>query len=61
MLQRHWGLKNTFEHYGNGDLGMFGYDAIQNPDEIELFKSTQMDEKAMQQQLLVSLTRALDA
>ena len=40
---------------------MFGSNAIQNPDEIELFKSTQMDEKAMQQQLLVSLTRALDA
>ena len=61
MLQLHWELSNTFEHYGNGDLGMLGWDAMKDPDEIELFNFTEDDGKALHRQLMESLPRELDA
>lgn len=30
MIQRHWDIQNTFEHYGRGDFGMLGWDALRD-------------------------------
>ena len=32
MIQRHWEISNTFEHYGRGDFGMLGWDALREPE-----------------------------
>ncbi len=37
MIQRHWEIQNTFEHYGSGDFGMLGWDTLRDPGTIPLF------------------------
>jgi len=61
MLQLHWELSNTFEHYGNGGLGMLGWDAMKDLDALDLFNFTAEDEEAVRLDLMESLPRELDA
>ena len=59
MIQQHWDNQNTFEHYGPGDFGMLGWDALNDSRTIPLFKFSELDEERMQDQLLESLPREL--
>ncbi len=59
MIQRHWDIQNTFEHYGRGDFGMLGWDALKNSDTLPLFQFGELDERQMRTELLDSLPREL--
>ena len=59
MLQRHWDIQNTFEHYGPGDFGMLGWDALKDSKTVPLFNFVQIDLEQMDAQLLESLPREL--
>ena len=59
MIQRHWDIQNTFEHYGPGDFGMLGWDALKDSDTLPLFNFNQIDLEQMDAQLLESLPREL--
>ena len=59
MLQRHWDIQNTFEHYGPGDFGMLGWDALRDSETVPLFNFDQIDLEQMDAQLLESLPREL--
>ncbi len=61
MLRLHWELSNVFEHYGDGDFGMLGWDAIKDPRAINIFNFSQEDDSALKKQLIQSLPRRLDA
>ena len=60
MIQRHWALHNTFQHYGSGGLNMLGWDALQDSATPPLFNFREHDEEQMHIQLLDSLPRELD-
>ncbi|MCY3841644.1 MAG: three-Cys-motif partner protein TcmP [Gammaproteobacteria bacterium] len=47
MMQCHWATNNTFEHYGPGDFGMLGWDALQEPASLPLFNFAAMDAERM--------------
>ena len=59
MIQRHWEIQNTFEHYGPGDFGMLGWDALKDSKTLPLFNFSQIDLEQMDIQLLDSLPREL--
>ena len=59
MIQRHWDIQNTFQHYGRGDFGMLGWDALENSETLPLFQFGALDEQQMRDQLLSSLPREL--
>ena len=59
MIQRHWDIQNTFEHYGPGDFGMLGWDALKDSKTLPLFNFDQIDLEQMDAQLLDSLPREL--
>lgn len=63
MIQRHWKIKNTFEHYGSGyglgNFGMLGWDALEDPENLPLFQFNEIDRKQMKNQILESLPRDL--
>lgn len=59
MIQRHWDLHNTFEHYGRGDFGMLGWDTLKDSETLPLFQFGELDQQQMQKQLLESLPREL--
>ena len=59
MIQRHWDIQNTFEHYGPGDFGMLGWDALKDSTTLPLFSFNQIDLEQMDAQLLESLPREL--
>lgn len=59
MIQRHWDLHNTFEHYGRGDLGMLGWDTLKDSETLPLFRFGELDQRQMQKQLLESLPKEL--
>ena len=59
MIQRHWDIQNTFEHYGPGDFGMLGWDALKDSTTLPLFNFDQMDLEQMDAQLLESLPKEL--
>lgn len=61
MLRLHWELSNVFQHYGEGNFGMLGWDAIKDPSAINLFNFTEADGAALHRQLMDSLPRRLDA
>ena len=46
MIQRHWELSNTFEHYGRGDFGMLGWDALREPESLPLFNFAELGRTA---------------
>ena len=59
MIQKHWEIKNTFEHYGTGGFGMLGWDPLIESDTLPLFQFSALDEQHMREQLLESLPREL--
>lgn len=59
MIQRHWDLHNTFQHYGRGDFGMLGWDTLRDSETLPLFQFDELDQQQMQKQLLESLPREL--
>jgi len=61
MIQRHWENLNTFQHYGSGDFGMLGWDALQESESLPLFNFTQADSQQLHEQLLHSVPRKLIA
>ena len=58
MIQRHWEISNTFEHYGPGDFGMLGWDAL-NSETLPLFHFEELEAQKMQEQLLNTMPREL--
>lgn len=61
MIQQHWKLRNTFEHYGPGGFGMLGWDTLRDSANLPLFRFGELDEQHMHDQLLDSLPRELFA
>ena len=59
MIQQHWDIQNTFEHYGSGDFGMLGWDALKDSETLPLFQFREFDADQMRSQLLNSLPREL--
>ena len=59
MIQQHWDIQNIFEHYGPGDFGMLGWDALKDSETLPLFQFGELDEQQMRSQLLESLPRAI--
>ncbi len=65
MIQQHWDIRNTFEHYGRGDLdldfGMPGWDEMRDSETLPLFRFEEIDQQGMRRMLLESLPRELFA
>ena len=59
MIQQHWDIQNTFEHYGSGGFGMLGWDALKDSENLSLFQFGELDGQHMKRQLLESLPREL--
>ena len=59
MIQQHWDIQNTFEHYGSGDFSMLGWDALKASENLSLFQFRDLDGEHMKKQLLESLPREL--
>lgn len=59
MIQCHWDIHNTFEHYGSGGLGMLGWDTLKDSDNIPLFNFNELNAEQMRNELLDSLPRQL--
>ena len=59
MIQRHWEIQNTFEHYGSGDFGMLGWDTLRDLGTIPLFNFSEMDQDKLRTQLLNAMPREL--
>ena len=59
MIQRHWEIHNTFEHYGSGDFEMLGWDALKDSGQLPLFQFEELDAKRMREQLLNSMPKRL--
>jgi len=59
MMQCHWNVNNTFEHYGTGGLDMLGWDPLREPDSLPLFNFAELDEQKMKDDLLGSMPREL--
>ncbi|MDE0243451.1 MAG: three-Cys-motif partner protein TcmP [Candidatus Kaiserbacteria bacterium] len=55
MIQLHWEIQNRFEHYGPGDFGMLGWDALRDSSNLPLFQFGDLDKERMQKELLDSL------
>lgn len=58
MLQLHWELQNTFEHYGRGDFRMLGWDALESRS-LSLFHFEELDIPILHDQLLESMPNKL--
>ena len=58
MIQHHWDAQNTFEHYGRGDFGMLGWDALQSR-ALPLFHFEGLEARQMREQLLDPMAREL--
>ena len=61
MIQRHWDISETFEHYGSGDFEMLGWDALRSEDTLRLFRFAEFEAKQMQAQLLNAMPGELHA
>ncbi len=59
MVQQHWNIHNTFEHYGRGDLNMLGWDVFHNTEAIPLFDFSSLDQEQLKIQLMDSLPKEL--
>ena len=59
MVQQHWNIQNTFEHYGRGDFDMLGWDTLRDSENLPLFQFKELDQQQMQNQLLDSLPREI--
>lgn len=58
MLDIHWKLSNTFEHYGRGDFNMLGWDSMIDLPQFDFSKD---DNRRMHDQLLESMPAKLNA
>ena len=58
MIQLHWEIQNTFEHYGSGNFGMLGWDALKG-DVVPLFHFEELEAQQVQNELLESLPKKL--
>ena len=58
MIQRHWDISNTFEHYGPGDFGMLGWEALHSKT-LPLFHFEEIEAEEVQDQLLNSMPSEL--
>ena len=58
MIQCHWDVQNTFEHYGHGDFRMLGWDALRTGT-LRLFHFEEAEARELHNQLLESLPREL--
>ena len=58
MIRLHWELQNTFEHYGRGDFGMLGWDALK-PETFSLFHFEELEIQQMYEQLLETMPNKL--
>ena len=61
MIQVHWELSNTFEHYGRGDFGMLGWDTLKRKETLSLFQFGELEAQQIHEQLLNSMPRELFA
>ena len=59
MIQCHWKNNNTFEHYGSGDFGMLGWDALMDTAQLPLFNFGESEDNQLQKQLLNSMPKQL--
>ena len=59
MIQRHWEIHNTFEHYGIGGFGMLGWDTLEDSATLPLFHFGDIEARRMREQLLNSMPREL--
>ena len=59
MIQQHWNIQNTFEHYGTGGFGMLGWDTLKDSETLPLFQFRELDKETMQEQLLKMLPEKL--
>ena len=58
MVQRHWDLANTFEHFGPGGLNMLGWD---ERGEYPLFRFGDVEHNLVHEQLLASMPAEIHA
>ncbi len=59
MIQQHWNIQNTFEHYGRGDFGMLGWDALRDSETLPLFHFDEIGRQQMRAGLLETLPQEL--
>ena len=59
MINLHWDIKNTFEHYGRSDFGMLGWDGIKDPENIPLLHFSELEQDQMRKELLNLMPRKL--
>ena len=59
MIQRHWDIGGTFEHYGSGDFEMLGWDALRSEDTLRLFRFEDLEAEQMRAQLRDAMPRQL--
>ncbi len=60
MLQHHWDISNTFEHYGSGGFSMLGWDDIARGDAKQMtFNFTESDALQMRANILENIPREL--
>ena len=61
MIQQHWELSNTFEHYGPGGFEMLGWDSLKDTNTLPLFHFEELEASQMHEQLLDALPREIYA
>ena len=61
MIQQHWDISDTFEHYGSGGFEMLGWDALRSSDTLRLFRFEQLEARQIREQLLDNLPAELYA
>ena len=61
MIQRHWDISSTFEHYGSGDFEMLGWDALRSSETLRLFHFEEIEARQMREHLLNSMPAELHA
>ena len=59
MIQRHWDISSTFEHYGSGGFEMLGWDALKPEKTLRLFRFEDLEAEQMRQQLLNTMPAEL--
>ena len=59
MIQRHWDIYNTFQHYGQGGIGMLGWDTVKDSKNISIFNFGKHDEEMMHDELMKFLPEEL--
>ncbi len=61
MVQRHWDIGNTFEHYGSGGFRMLGWDELRESETVPLFNFEKEDSSNLQEELIDPLVHRLRA